>query len=82
MKYEKKTITSFVKYHRRENGQYLLSAFIISEKGKKKHHVRRFNHGIRKKKKSLNSENIIVGKMNNINIILQSLQKEENRNKV
>src|SRR6056300_1575388 len=49
MEYEKRTITSFVKYRRRENGQYLHTAFIIEEKGKKKHRVRRFNHGIRKK---------------------------------
>ena len=35
MEYEKKTITSFVKYHRRENGQYLHPAFIIEEKRKK-----------------------------------------------
>jgi hypothetical protein len=50
MEYEKRTITSFVKYRRRENGQYLQTAFIIEEKGKKKHRVRRFNHGIRKKR--------------------------------
>ena len=54
MQYEKRTITSFVKYRRRENGQYLHSAIIIEEKGKKKekrrnHRVRRFNHAIRKK---------------------------------
>ena len=36
MQYEKRTITSFVKYRRRENGQYLQAAIIIEEKGKKK----------------------------------------------
>ena len=35
MEYEKKTITSFVKYRRQENGQYLLPAIIIDEKRKK-----------------------------------------------
>ena len=50
MQCEKRTITSFVKYRRRENGQYLHSAIIIEEKGKKKENrVRRFNHAIRKK---------------------------------
>src|SRR6056300_1439673 len=49
MEYEKRTITSFVKYHRRENGQYLHTSFIIEEKGKKKHRVRRFNQGTRQK---------------------------------
>ena len=36
MQCEKRTITSFVKYRRRENWQYLQAAIIIEEKGKKK----------------------------------------------